>query len=190
MSQPTSCGDEERFSSQCGTVSQCQHDLDDDIHHFFMSIDQRVSRRAAAGKRPRSPAPVGGCSTDVLEEEGQTRKVDWGLILSPKLTILQGVGHPRTYIGGCYADDPKTKGYMPVLPSSAGSCNGDASGPSGTMLLCPEGRGELLTPSQLSRKVCAISHNLSARDSMTANPPHPPGRRLRFAMSMPSTAAD
>ena len=31
--------------------------------------------------------------------------------------ILQGVGHPRTYIGVCYANDPKTRGYMAPVPA-------------------------------------------------------------------------
>ena len=34
-----------------------------------------------------------------------------GIILSPKMMILQGVGHPISYLGVCYANDPNIGRY-------------------------------------------------------------------------------
>ena len=33
-------------------------------------------------------------------------------LLSPKMTILQGVRHPISYIGVCYVNDRQKRGYV------------------------------------------------------------------------------
>ena len=43
--------------------------------------------------------------------EGQNQKSHWGINLSPKMMILQGVGHLTSYIGVCYANNPPKAGY-------------------------------------------------------------------------------
>ena len=48
---------------------------------------------------------------------GQKRKIHWGIIFSPKMMILQGVGHPVPYLGVWYANDPKKGGYMAYAPA-------------------------------------------------------------------------
>ena len=45
---------------------------------------------------------------------GQKRKIHWGIIFSPKMMILQGVGHPVPYLGVSYANDPKKGGVYGV----------------------------------------------------------------------------
>ena len=42
---------------------------------------------------------------------GQNRKIQWGVILSPKMMILQGVGHLISPSGVYYANDPKIGRY-------------------------------------------------------------------------------
>ena len=48
---------------------------------------------------------------------GQKRKIHRGIIFSPKMMILQGVGHPVPYLGVSYANDPKKGGYMAYAPA-------------------------------------------------------------------------
>ena len=43
-------------------------------------------------------------------QRGQKRKIHWGIIFSPKMMILQGVGHPVPYLGVLYANDPNKGG--------------------------------------------------------------------------------
>ena len=38
--------------------------------------------------------------------KGSKTKNHWGIIFSPKMMILQGVGHPVPYLGVSYANDP------------------------------------------------------------------------------------
>ena len=48
---------------------------------------------------------------------GQKRKIHWGIIFSPKMMILQGVGQPVPYPGVWYVNDPKIGGYMAYAPA-------------------------------------------------------------------------
>ena len=47
---------------------------------------------------------------------GQNPKNHWGIIFGPKMMILQGVRRQKTYIGVCYANDPKKGGYTTLAP--------------------------------------------------------------------------
>ena len=40
----------------------------------------------------------------------QNQKIHWGMVLLGKIMILQGVGHPISCLGVCYANDPKKGG--------------------------------------------------------------------------------
>ena len=44
----------------------------------------------------------------------ETKNFHWGIIFSPKMMILQGVGHPVPYLGVSYANDPKKGGVYGV----------------------------------------------------------------------------
>ena len=46
--------------------------------------------------------------------KGSKQKIHWGIIFSPKMMILQGVGHPVPYLGVSYANDPKKGGVYGV----------------------------------------------------------------------------
>ena len=48
---------------------------------------------------------------------GQNPKNNWGIIVDPKMMILQGVRHRKPYIGVCYANDPKKGGYTTLAPA-------------------------------------------------------------------------
>ena len=39
------------------------------------------------------------------------------MVLLGKIMILQGVGHPISCLGVCYANDPKKGGYTPLAPA-------------------------------------------------------------------------
>ena len=39
------------------------------------------------------------------------------MLLLGKIMILQGVGHPISCLGVCYANDPKKGGYTPLAPA-------------------------------------------------------------------------
>ena len=39
------------------------------------------------------------------------------MVLLGKIMILQGVGHPISCLGVCYANDPKKGGYMTPAPA-------------------------------------------------------------------------
>ena len=41
----------------------------------------------------------------------QIEKIHWVIILSPKMMITRGVGHPISPAGECYANDPKIGWY-------------------------------------------------------------------------------
>ena len=41
----------------------------------------------------------------------------WGIVLLGKIMILQGVGHPISCLGVCYANDPKKGGYTTPAPA-------------------------------------------------------------------------
>ena len=49
--------------------------------------------------------------------KGSKRKIHWGVIFSPKMMILQGVGHVVPYLGVSYANDPEKGGYMAYAPA-------------------------------------------------------------------------
>ena len=49
--------------------------------------------------------------------KGSKTKIHWGIIFSPKMMILQGVGHPVPYLGVSYANDPKKGGSMAYAPA-------------------------------------------------------------------------
>ena len=38
ITQPTSCGDVERFFSHCGTISKQQHELDDNVRRLWFML--------------------------------------------------------------------------------------------------------------------------------------------------------
>ena len=61
------------------------------------------------GPDRRTPATIHkevlALPTDTQVGGGGNRKIDWGIILSPKLTILQRVGHRTSYLGACYANN-------------------------------------------------------------------------------------
>ena len=40
----------------------------------------------------------------------RNQKIHWGMVLLGKIMILQGVGHPISCLGVCYANDPKKGG--------------------------------------------------------------------------------
>ena len=42
------------------------------------------------------------------------RKIDWGIILSRRMMILRGVGHPISCFGVCYPSDPQKGGTAPA----------------------------------------------------------------------------
>ena len=56
---------------------------------------------------PRPPKKAGGGRGGW---RSQNRKFHWGIVLSPKMMILQGVKHPLSYVEVCYANDPQTEG--------------------------------------------------------------------------------
>ena len=57
---------------------------------------------------PKKWYPVsGGCRP-------QNQKIHWGIVLSGKIMILQGVGHPISCLGVCYANDPQKGGAYGV----------------------------------------------------------------------------
>ena len=49
--------------------------------------------------------------------KGSKTKNSLGIIFSPKMMILQGVGHPVPYLGVSYANDPQKGGYMAYAPT-------------------------------------------------------------------------
>ena len=69
--------------------------------------------------RPPPPSqekwhPVAGAG------RGQNRKIEvihWGIMSSPKMMVIQGVGHPISPIGVCCADDPPKMGEMAPMPT-------------------------------------------------------------------------
>ena len=44
-------------------------------------------------------------------------RIHWGIIFSPKMMVLQGVGHLVPYLGVSYANDPQNGGYMVYAPA-------------------------------------------------------------------------
>ena len=46
------------------------------------------------------------------------QQIDWGLVLSPKVMILQGVKYPITYLGACHANTPNVEGMHLLAPSA------------------------------------------------------------------------
>ena len=61
---------------------------------------------------PPTPPKKGYPSTG--GQRGQKRKIHWGIIFSPKMMILQGVGHPIPYLGVLYKNNPQKGGVCGV----------------------------------------------------------------------------
>ena len=57
---------------------------------------------------PEAPEGEGGLAS--WDPRSRTPPPSWGIILSPKLMILQGVGYPISYIGVCCTNDPQKWG--------------------------------------------------------------------------------
>ena len=60
-------------------------------------------------------------TTSARRFSGDTKQPDppeihWGIILRPKMIILQGVGHLIPQPGVCETNDPRKQGYMAPAP--------------------------------------------------------------------------
>ena len=88
------------------------------------------------------------------------------MLLLGKIMILQGVGHPISCLGVCYANDPKKGGYMPPAPALdlTTSLRGDF-----VRGLIPMSLHAQLTTPPTSRSKPAHCHNLKL--ALTARTP-------------------
>ena len=82
---------------------------------------QRSNGRAADRKRLAVRFPAG----------------HWGIVLLGKIMILQGVGHPISCLGVCYANDPQKGGYTTPAPALdlTPSLRGDFAGSAGAQIV-------------------------------------------------------
>ena len=77
----------------------------------------RIRKELLTPPTPPHPHPPKKGYPSTGGQRGQKRKIHWGLIFSPKMMFLQGVGHPVPYLGVSYANDPKKGGYMAYAPA-------------------------------------------------------------------------
>ena len=57
------------------------------------------------------------CTRTALKAPPQNQKIHWGMVLLGKIMILQGVRHPISCLGVCYANDPPKGGYATPVPA-------------------------------------------------------------------------
>ena len=66
-----------------------------------------IGNSIAFGSAPRREA----------DSQPHNQKIHWGMVLLGKIMILQGVGHPISCLGVCYANDPQKGGYTTPAPA-------------------------------------------------------------------------